>query len=72
MEDGIVRHFYQVLLDPDVVRLTLLSRWSVSEELYKEEHELGYDRLTEVEKDQAASTAPLSNEDDELRNQEQS
>lgn len=69
----VVWHFYHVIFDPDVypVNFAFLDG-RVSEELYKEEHELDYDRLKEVEKDQAESAEPLSNQDDELRNQEQS
>jgi formate dehydrogenase gamma subunit len=46
----IVWHFYQVIFDPDVypVNLAFLDG-RVSEELYKEEHELDYDRMKEAE-----------------------
>jgi cytochrome b subunit of formate dehydrogenase len=44
----IVWHFYQVIFDPDVYPLN----WAfvdgrVSEELYREEHELAYEKMTE-------------------------
>lgn len=50
----IVWHFYQVIFDPDVypVNFAFLDG-RMSEELYKEEHELDYDRLKESERMEA-------------------
>jgi formate dehydrogenase gamma subunit len=46
----IVWHFYHVMFDPDVYPLNFaLVDGRVSEELYKEEHELDYDRLMQTE-----------------------
>jgi cytochrome b subunit of formate dehydrogenase len=53
----IVWHFYQVIFDPDVypVNLAFLDG-RVSEEFYKEEHELDYERIKESERTAAGST----------------
>jgi formate dehydrogenase gamma subunit len=53
----IVWHFYQVIFDPDVypVNLAFLDG-RVSEEFYKEEHELDYERIKESEPTAAGST----------------
>jgi formate dehydrogenase gamma subunit len=55
----IVWHFYHVIFDPDVypVNFAFLDG-RMSEELYKEEHELDYDRATEPERITAESPAP--------------
>lgn len=59
----IVWHFYHVIFDPDVYPVN----WAfydgqVSEELYKEEHELAYERLQQTEEAIDESTpAPESN-----------
>jgi formate dehydrogenase gamma subunit len=46
----IVWHFYHVIFDPDVYPLNFaLVDGKVSEEVYKEEHELDYDRLKQAE-----------------------
>jgi formate dehydrogenase gamma subunit len=47
----VVWHFYQVIFDPDVypVNLAFLDG-RVSEELYKDEHNLDYDRMQEAER----------------------
>ncbi len=52
----IVWHFYQVIFDPHVypVNFAFLDG-KVSEELYKEEHELDYERLKEAERAEAES-----------------
>jgi formate dehydrogenase gamma subunit len=48
----IVWHFYQVIFDPDVYPINLaFLDGRVSEELYREEHELDYDRMKEAERD---------------------
>lgn len=45
----IVWHFYHVIFDPDVYPLNFaVIDGRVSEELYKEEHELDYDRMNEL------------------------
>ena len=50
----IVWHFYQVIFDPDVYPLNFaFIDGRVSEELYREEHELDYDRLKEAERREA-------------------
>lgn len=47
----IVWHFYQVIFDPDVYPINLaFLDGRVSEEFYKEEHELDYDRIKESER----------------------
>ena len=52
----IVWHLYHVVFDPDVYPLNFaVIDGRVSEELYKEEHELDYDRLKQSEKDMADS-----------------
>jgi len=52
----IVWHFYQVIFDPDVypVNFAFLDG-RVSEELYREEHELGYDQLKAAERVQESA-----------------
>ena len=54
----IVWHFYQVIFDPDVypVNFAFLDG-RMSEELYKEEHELDYERMKESERIKAESAA---------------
>ena len=50
----IVWHFYQVIFDPDVYPVNFaFIDGRVSEELYREEHELDYDRLKEAERREA-------------------
>ena len=50
----IVWYFYQVIFDPDVYPLNFaFIDGRVSEELYREEHELDYDRLKEAERREA-------------------
>jgi cytochrome b subunit of formate dehydrogenase len=58
----IVWHFYHVIFDPDVYPLNFaLVDGKVSEEVYKEEHELDYDRLKAESKDSyQESEAPLT------------
>ncbi len=53
----IVWHFYQVIFDPDVYPIN----WAfydgrVSEALYKEEHELGYDQMKEGETEEVSES----------------
>ena len=52
----IVWHFYQVIFDPDVypVNLAFLDG-RVSEELYREEHELDFERMKEAERLEASN-----------------
>jgi formate dehydrogenase gamma subunit len=50
----VVWHFYQVIFDPDVYPINwAFADGRVSEELYKEEHELDYDRIKELERTEA-------------------
>jgi len=50
----IVWHFYHVIFDPDVYPVNFaFIDGRVSEELYREEHELDYDRLKEAERREA-------------------
>ncbi|MCM3873785.1 MAG: cytochrome b/b6 domain-containing protein [Pyrinomonadaceae bacterium] len=54
----VVWHFYQVIFDPDVYPINLaFLDGRVSEELYKEEHELDYDRIKESERLEAELAA---------------
>jgi hypothetical protein len=61
----IIWHFYHVIFDPDVYPLNFaLVDGKVSEEVYKEEHELDYDRLRQLESNvldaNQESEAPLT------------
>jgi hypothetical protein len=61
----IVWHFYHVIFDPDVYPLNFaLVDGKVSEDVYREEHELDYDRLKQNESNVLAvnqeSEAPLT------------
>jgi len=61
----IVWHFYHVIFDPDVYPLNFaLVDGKVSEDVYREEHELDYDRLKQNESTMLAvnqeSEAPLT------------
>ncbi len=64
----IVWHFYHVIFDPDVYPVNFaLIDGRVSEELYKEEHELDYVRLQQMsstEKANASDSGPLASEAD--------
>jgi len=59
----VVWHFYHVIFDPDVypVNFAFLDG-RVSEDLYKEEHELDYDRIKESERMETESAAHDDNE----------
>jgi hypothetical protein len=49
----VVWHFYNVIFDPDVYPLNwALVDGSVSEEYYKEEHELDYDQIMSARREQ--------------------
>jgi cytochrome b subunit of formate dehydrogenase len=53
----IVWHFYHVIFDPDVYPLNFaVIDGRVSEEFYKEEHELDYDEIKRSERATAAKT----------------
>ncbi|HEV8590371.1 MAG TPA: cytochrome b/b6 domain-containing protein [Pyrinomonadaceae bacterium] len=63
----IVWHFYHVIFDPDVYPVNFaFIDGRVSDELYKEEHELDYDalRAQEAHADAAADAGPLATERD--------
>jgi cytochrome b subunit of formate dehydrogenase len=63
----IVWHFYHVIFDPDVYPVNFaFIDGRVSDELYKEEHELDYDalRAQEAHADAAADVEPLATEGD--------
>ena len=56
----IVWHFYQVVFDPDVYPLNFaLLDGKVAEDVYREEHELDYDRLKQIESSVIESETPL-------------
>lgn len=66
----IVWHFYQVIFDPDVYPINLaFLDGKVSEELYKEEHELDYDRLKEAQR-KAEAESGADNEPTDAAEQE--
>jgi formate dehydrogenase gamma subunit len=59
----IVWHFYHVIFDPDVYPINLaFYDGRVSEELYKEEHELDYERLKQQEEEKALETETTTTE----------
>jgi hypothetical protein len=57
----IVWHFYHVIFDPDVYPLNFaLVDGRISEQLYKEEHELAYDEMKQTQS--SVNEAPEENE----------
>lgn len=57
----VVWHFYNVIFDPDVYPLNwALVDGRVSEEYYKEEHELDYDRMMAAETEHWEEASPVS------------
>lgn len=62
----IVWHFYQVIFDPDVYPINFaFLDGRVSEESFKEEHELAYEEMIKAEEDQATGDEPTSSENKE-------
>jgi formate dehydrogenase gamma subunit len=60
----IVWHFYHVIFDPDVYPANLaFLDGRMSEELFKEEHELAYERMKEQAAREEASNEPIREED---------
>lgn len=59
----IVWHFYQVIFDPDVYPVNFaFIDGRVSEELYKEEHELAFEAMKEQRTEESANQAPSGEE----------
>ncbi len=64
----IVWHFYQVIFDPDVYPINFaFIDGRVSEELYKEEHELAYEQMKQQAAREEAKTEGLSPPDQDTR-----
>jgi cytochrome b subunit of formate dehydrogenase len=60
----IVWHFYHVIFDPDVYPVNFaLIDGRVSEELYKEEHELAYEELKEATRSEESNRPPRTEEE---------
>jgi cytochrome b subunit of formate dehydrogenase len=61
----IVWHFYQVIFDPDVYPINFaFIDGRVSEESYKEEHELAYEQLKQAEQEEVETEEVTPKEND--------